>query len=280
MHIIPTTDGVQLAVHDFGGHGTRVLAAHATGFCATTWRPVAGHLATAQVIAPDFRGHGHSVTPPDYPYAWDRFADDVLATIDGTGWADNDDERPVGIGHSMGGAALLLAELRRPGTFRALWVFEPITFPPATREFMANNDNPLSAGARRRRSTFNSPDDAIATFGAKPPMNTFAADALAAYVEGGFAPQEDGHIAIRCRPDDEATVYATASGCVVFEHLHEVRCPTVVARGRKDEFGPSAIAGDVADALANGQLLAFDQLSHFGPMEAPAEIAAAIAALL
>lgn len=305
MRHIATTDGLDLAVHDLTDSPLddsssttpdanpptsgitetpthqpddterRVLAAHATGFCATVWRPVARYLDDAHVLAPDFRGHGQTVTPPGYPFAWDRFADDVLATLDDAGWFD-DDAPVTGIGHSMGGAALLLAEIRRPGTFAGLWVYEPITFPAEIRAFMAENENPLSIGARRRRPGFPSVDEAFTIYASKPPMGAFTPDALAGYVEGAFATAPDGSVTLRCRPEDEATVYGTAAGCSAFEHLGDVACPTVVARGRREAVGPAAIADAVADALPRGRLVAFEDLSHFGPMEAPDAIAASI----
>ena len=75
------------------------------------------------------------------------FADDVLAVVDALGL-----DGCVAAGHSKGGASLLLAEERRPGTFAALWCFEPIVFPGGGPG--PDGENPMAAGARRRRSTF------------------------------------------------------------------------------------------------------------------------------
>jgi hypothetical protein len=53
----------------------------------------------------------------------------------------------------------------------------------------------------------------------------------------------------------------------------------VVAAGG-DGGMPSQLAPLVAGALAHGRLERHDQLSHFGPQEAPDEVAAAIRAAL
>ncbi|HEY4377793.1 MAG TPA: alpha/beta fold hydrolase, partial [Acidimicrobiales bacterium] len=96
---LPSTDHVELTVHDLGGHGGDALLCHATGFHGLVWAPLASHLHGLHAWAPDFRGHGASVTPPGYEFSWDRFADDVLACVDGLGL-----DHPIGIGHSKGGA--------------------------------------------------------------------------------------------------------------------------------------------------------------------------------
>ena len=279
MITVDSSDDIRVAVHDLGGSGAPVLAAHATGFHGRVWTPIAQCLDGLHVVAPDFRGHGDTTVPDGYPLDWDRFADDVLDTLAALGWLDGK-TRPVGIGHSMGGAALLLAEQRRPATFAALWVYEPITFPEAARAHMGAGDNPLSVGARHRRPRFESFGAAVKTYGSKPPMNTFAPEALEAYVRGGFARGPDGDVTIKCKPANEALTYETAGSCDAFEHVAEVQCPTVVLRGQLEAFGPASIAESVAAGLANGRLEAHDNLSHFGPMEDPPGMARSIAALV
>ena len=120
-----SADGVEIAVYEFGGAGPPLLLAHATGFCATMYRPLGAELVDRfRVVALDFRGHGRSARPDNDDFGWDRMADDVLAVVERLGSTP-----AAGFGHSMGGAALLMAEERRPGTFRSLFLFEPIVFP-------------------------------------------------------------------------------------------------------------------------------------------------------
>ena len=56
--------GVELSVLDFGGSGPVALCAHANGFCAYLWQPVAERLrGEIRVLAYDARGHGDSSAP-------------------------------------------------------------------------------------------------------------------------------------------------------------------------------------------------------------------------
>lgn len=273
--------GVRLRLHDFGGVGTPVLAAHATGFAGPVWTPLARALDACHVVAPDFRAHGGSPVPVGADLDWARFADDVLTVVDACGWTtDRGSERPIGIGHSMGGAALLMAELRRPGTFSGLWVYEPIVFPPDVRAMVGADDNPLAGQARRRRTSFPSRADAQASYASKPPMDTFDAAALAGYVEAGFVDVDDGTVRLACEPENEAVIYTTAKTCDAFENLGALGCPVTVVRGEFAEMTPAALAERVAGAAPHGRLVTHDELSHFGPMEDPVGLAAEIAAFI
>jgi pimeloyl-ACP methyl ester carboxylesterase len=151
----------------------------------------------------------------------------VLAVVDAIGADDL-----VAAGHSKGGAALLLAEARRPGTFRSLYLFEPIVFPPVVSALSASGSNPLAEGARRRRPVFDSYAAAYDNYHGKPPFSVLHPDALRAYVDFGFSLQTDGTVRLKCRPEVEAEVFTMGGRNGAWDHLAEVTCPVTVAVGR------------------------------------------------
>ncbi len=268
---VTSSDGTRLATYDLPSDpdaAGEVLFVHATGFCAGVWGPVASHFSGMRRSALDVRGHGRSAVP-EAGMHWSGTAQDVLATIDALGL-----ERPFGIGHSMGGASLILAEQARPGTFRGLWIFEPIIFPKVLADA---GDNPLVAGARRRRADFDSASAAYDNFSSKPPFSVLDPQALAAYVEYGFETLDDGTVTLRCRPEVEAATYEMGPQHDAFEHLGGVRCPVTVARGGDSGPGPAALVPGIVDGLADGRIDEHPELGHFGPLEDPGRIAASIA---
>ena len=267
--LVASTDGVDLAAYDLGGSGRDALLVHANGFCAAVWAPLATALAPWHCVAFDARAHGRS-TPPATDMAWEGHRDDVLAVVDALGLVGT-----VGIGHSMGGAALLLAEQLRPGTFSSLWLFEPIVFPPHSVD---PTGNPLAEGARRRRDRFDSEATAFANFANKAPLDELSPECLAAYVHHGFELQPDGSVTLRCRPGDEAAGYDMGVRHGAWEHLGEVRCPVTVARGADFGMGPAAVAPQIVDRLARGTLEEHPELGHFGPLADPARVARSIVA--
>lgn len=215
----PSSDGVEVAVHDLGGDGPPLLLVHPSSFCAGALRPLARGLAGSfRCWGVDLRGHGDTTSPERLDYAWSGFADDVLAAVDGLGV-----ERPLAFGHSSGGAAVLLAEAERPGTFAALWCYEPIVWPEPERA--RERATRLAEGALRRRDTFPSREDAYANFAAKPPFSFLSAEALRAYLDCGFTAEADGSIRLRCRRETEGAIYVQAVEGDRFGRLAEVACP-------------------------------------------------------
>ena len=273
-----TSDGLGIEVYDFGGDGTRdLLMVHATGFCAEVMTPLARALSDRyHCWGIDLRAHGRSDRPADGNFEWSGFARDVRAGVDHLGL-----ERPDGFGHSCGGASLLLAEQAVPGTFGSLYCFEPVIF-PGTPEAGVIEDNPLSAGARRRRDTFPSAELAFTNFSSKPPFDALDPEALRGYVEGGFEliPADAGgdglSVRLRCRREDEAAIYAHGFGHDAFDHLPEVACPVTLACGAEtDSFGPTFLELDAA-RLPHPHIEILPGLGHFGPLEAPGPVAESV----
>jgi pimeloyl-ACP methyl ester carboxylesterase len=268
---VPSADGVEIAVHDLGSPGDGsadvLLFSHATGFHGLVWRPMAAHLSrTFHCLAIDLRGHGVSVTPSGASLHWDEMGRDVMAVLDSEVIPPS--RRVHGIGHSMGGAALVLAAAGRPQAFRSLWLYEPVVVAPGLLP-PTGHPNPMAEGAARRRDTFGSLDDAVANYESKSPLNQLRGDALWSYVEGGFATRPDGQVMLRCTPATEAALFRGASDNASWGVLGELDLPVAVVAGRDDEFGPVTFAPSIVECLPQGRLIERRHLGHFGPLEDP-----------
>lgn len=268
------SDGTAVAFYELGGAGPPLLLAHATGFHAHVWCPLVDELADRfRCVGFDQRGHGDTPPPVDGDFEWHGFARDGLAVVDAARL-----DRPFGFGHSAGATALLLAELARPGTFRALYCYEPVVTPADPGAVPAPPGASLATGARRRREVFPSRQAAYDHFRAKPPLSAFAPSVLRAYVDHGFddAGAGDGSVRLKCRSENEARTYEMGTSHGAWERLGEITCPvTVACGGRSDTFGPPA-AQLQASQLPRGRTEVFDGLGHFGPLEDPAAVAAAV----
>ena len=271
---IASSDGVSLALHDYNPDSlaTTVLFSHATGFHGRVFDPIADELvATHHCVTFDYRGSGDSTLPDNWGVRWSAYGDDAIAAARIT--ATNGSV--IGVGHSMGGAALVMAALREPELFRTLILFEPIIFPP--RPFDSpNTPNNLADGARKRRTTFASFDEALANYSAKPPLNVFHPAALSAYVKFGFHRLSDDKVTLKCSPEHEARTYETGALHETWDQLANLTVPTWVISGIEQDQGPSSIAPLIAEAIPGSHFIKFDDLGHFGPMQNPQRIASII----
>ncbi|MFN8035627.1 MAG: alpha/beta hydrolase [Acidimicrobiia bacterium] len=269
-----TTTGPSIVLHDWGGEGSPTLLSHPTGFHGRCWAPVATALVRARrrVWSLDFRGHGDSDRDP-HGYSWHGFADDVAAAVDHLGVAGAPGF--LGVGHSKGGAALLLAEIDAPGTFERLWCFEPIVL-PTDDEIPPNADNPLSKGARKRRDQWDSVEEAIESYASRPPLDVLRADALRAYVEYGLRRRNDGGFELKCRPEDESDVYSMGFSHGAYRRIGTIACPVVVACGEHTDAITPKLAEQLVARLPHGRVEVMGGLGHFGPMEGPDAVAASI----
>lgn len=263
--LIESGDGTPIALHSFGGTGPRLFVCHATGFHARNYLPlIARFTQSFEVFGIDVRGHGQSQLEPTDTFTWRDFAQDLLAAIDHLGG------EPVrAFGHSMGGTTILLADHARPGIIERAWMYEPIVFPAD----LAPRNSMMSEAAGKRRSIFPSKADALWRYASRPPLNVFRADALAAYVDGGFLDTDDGQVRLACRPHHEAMTY-NGAGTPASE-VAQFAAPIVVARGAfQDGPSPAEFAIALHDALGdNSTMQAYDDLVHVGPFQDPARIA-------
>jgi pimeloyl-ACP methyl ester carboxylesterase len=100
-------------------------------------------------------------------------------------------------------------------------------------------------------------------------LNALTPASLAAYVEYGLRDRPDGTVELKCRPEDEATMYQMGASLGLFPHLADVDVPVLVACGeRSDAIGPS-LAEAIAAKLPDGALEVWEKRGHFGPLEDP-----------
>lgn len=273
-------NGINLAVHDWGGDGSPILLAHPTGFHGVVWKPIAEALVAAgrRVWSFDFRGHGDSDAPPVERdgYSWSGFALDVFAVATHLGVAG--DPTLVACGHSKGGTALVLAEADHPGTFPRLWAYEPVMF-PSEQPLPPNEEFFLARSARRRRNEWSSVDEALTAYASKPPLDVMTPASLRAYVEYGLRDRGDGVLELKCRPEVEARVYAMGPNSRAFGRLSEITAEVVVVCGEASRDISPELGAQIVERLPHGRLEILEGAGHFGPQQDPARCVASILAL-
>jgi len=259
---------------DFGGGGPPLLFLHATGFHAWVWLPYVRRFAASHhVLALDQRGHGESDKPAT-GYRWETFGTDLKGFLDVLGL---DGVRAVG--HSKGAIAIAGAAAAGTRRIERAVLIEPVLIagPHAMEPAW---ENPLSAGARRRRSVWPSRAAMFAALGGRAPFDTWNEEFLRLYVEHGVAERPDGQVELLCPGEIEAQVYAHMPMTDGFGLLERLAVPTLVVRGERSPGFRTDDAVEAMRRLPAGTLRTVGGAGHFAPMERPAEVGDAIAAFL
>jgi pimeloyl-ACP methyl ester carboxylesterase len=270
---VPSPHGGALAVHDLSAadaheHDVPLLLVHPVSFHAHTWAPVARRLQhRGRVYAIDLPGHGSSPHVEGRPQDWQALATDVLEVVGAL-----ELESPIGVGHSMGGALLAMAEMAAPGTFRAIWAYEPVI--ARVGDVPEEIRTPPAQAPRPRRADFDSFEDAYAIYRAKPALARLHDEALRAYVDFGFEERESG-VRLRCLPEVSEAMAQGWQTAGAFERLGAIACPVHVVHGHHAVY-QARWAVELPAMLQFGTIEAHEALEHLGPLEAPAVIAASI----
>lgn len=276
---LDTVDGASIVVYDLAGDASLppLLISHATGFHAHCYRSVARALGDRfHVWALDHRGHGASTVPAGWDVDWTQFGLDTQLVAEHIA----PDGGLVGVGHSMGGATLLMAAHAEPERFDHLVLFEPISFPGNEYDPDPDEELPIAQGARRRRRRFPTRAAAIENYASKPPLSLMTTEVLTDYVDYGFVDthDDDGErvIELRCAPEFEAAVFMTGGSNGVWELLPEIETPCTIVSGVVSETEPSRVSEALAARLPNARYVRFDDQTHFGPFSHPDELAALV----
>ena len=247
-----------------------VLFVHATGFCKEVWHPVTTalhqrHRAT-RTVSLDLRGHGESERGGP-PYRWDLLTDDVVFTM-------GERSGVVGVGHSCGGAIVARAAALAPHLFSSIVLIEPIILPPPYRRL----NIPLARAAQRRRNSFPSRQAAYDRFRAGP-MADWTDDALDAYVDHGFAVQDDA-LVIKCEPIVEADTFREGANHDTWDLVGDIDIPVTIVSGELSDTHIPAFLDMLEGQFKAPRMVAVAETGHFLPMERPEAVADLIGGVL
>jgi pimeloyl-ACP methyl ester carboxylesterase len=267
------SSGIEIEMFDWGGGGPLALLHHANGFCAGLWGEVAELLrARFRVVAYDARGHGASSKPdPETPenYQWPRFGEDAGEVAQRLA-AEHGGRIPIGIGHSFGGTALMMAAADAPQRFERLLLIDPVLPSPsffAQVRARAAENRDLSSGARKRRQVFASRAETRSTWAGRAVFADWTPRALDLYAEFGLIDRPDGQVELACPAAIEATIFEQAIHLDAWKLAERVATPALILCAEKGNFGRAMY--DEVSARMGAARVADVPTGHLVPMERP-----------
>ena len=240
--------GGEVWAEHVAGDGVAVVLLHPGIGDSRVWDPVMPEVtARHRVVRYDVRGYGRS----DAPTSGYSRLEDLVAVLDQLQL-----ERVVLVGCSMGGGTALSLALADPGRVQGL-----VLLCPGEPGFPMPDETQLDAEYEALKSA----DDieGLVRFGlrlgAAAGHDDAAVAQLRAAVPGWLS--QDEHL----RPDPP-----------VYDRLHEVRQPTVVMVGDKDQPILAAVAGATAARIADAEFIWMPGVDHLPSLRNPALVAETI----
>jgi len=253
-----TVRGVELAFVDRGA-GSPVVLVHGFPLDHTMWDAQIEVLADQyRVIAPDLRGFGQSGVT-EGTVTMERMADDLAALLDAIGIAG-----PIALcGLSMGGYVAFAFQRKYASRLRSLILCD-------TR---AANDTPEMAAARLEMA------DRVLREGPAPLVDGMMPKLFAeATVQDCSAVVESlRSVMMGTAPNGiAAAARGMAERADATAALGEIECPALVIVGEHDAITPSEEMSAICRAIPGGRFVEIAGSGHMSPIEAPAEVNAAI----
>lgn len=267
----------RIPYEDWGGAGPCLHFAHANAYPPGAYRVFLESLARRYHL---ITAHHRPLWPGSQPEGladWSIFAEDLLVFLN-----QQHVEQLIGVGHSLGAVATLMAAVRQPGLFSCLVLIEPVFLLPDILAHFSDQaafdpeDLPLVQIARNRRNSWSSRAEAFAYLRPKRVFARWPDRCLWDYVEAGLRKNEGGYFELRFDPAWEAWIYGHIP-TNIWSIIPQLTVPTLAVRGSESDTLVSAAWELWQTKQPEAFFVEMAGAGHLLPMEKPIELANLIA---
>ncbi|CAG8729185.1 1446_t:CDS:2, partial [Dentiscutata heterogama] len=194
---------------------------------------------------------------------WSDFAQDILQLID-----EAKIQKPIiGIGHSLGGTCMLMAEIFRPGTFSSILVIEPILRPISCKLGVLEGTI-----VTKRRDRWPNRETAHANFSMNKFFQSWDPEMLNLYVQYGLYELPSGETTLKCPKNQEFNTFFNDVSLqyTTFHQIPKIQCPTLFVVGDYSNFDFKDLSLLKASQCQHSEIISVDA-GHLVPMEKPAQ---------
>lgn len=256
---------------DFGGTGDLIHFAHANGYPADGYRQLVNVLKdTHQIKAM----HARPLWDDDHRQlrTWKMFADDLIQFLE-----DHTMKGVIGLGHSMGGIATMVACVERPDLFSHVVLIDPVFLPPSFRWFQMmpyswqNRFNPMAKVAHKRRNRWASREEVFASWRTKRVFRKIDDDGLRHFVNAAIKPIDNGEVGLAFSREWETRIYCT--GVDMWKYWKKLSLPTLVIRADRSNVLLDPIWERMQKSNPKAGFITIENSTHLVPLEKPQEVA-------
>lgn len=264
-------DDVTISYLLYEGVGETLVLLHATGFLSWLWHPIASSLNSRyRIIAPNLCHHRRA-DPYQGGLDWFVLAADIARLL-----RELRVERPILIGHSMGGTVLAIAAGAGGIKPQAMVLIEPVFLLREIYQMeLRVEDHPLAAKSIRRSNGWSGWDEARRYLQTHRTFAAWDEEVRDLYLNHGME-EVGGEIRLVCSPQQEAAIFMGGLRYDPWTALPNITCPVLVVEGGESDHRQYVDLKKLAGEFPHGQYLLVPHGSHFMPMERPREMAGII----
>jgi len=259
---------------DLGGEGPVIHMAHANGFHPMMYRDLMSTLTPhynvkAKLFRPFWSDDHHKLK------SWKLFGDDLIKYCDQEGF-----KNIIGIGHSMGGIASVLAMAKRPDLFSKLILLEPVVLMPRyyySRFLPQALRQRIIAPAKiavKRKDRWASKEAAFEALSPKRVFKDIPENVFRDYIEYGTKDHPNGGVTLSYSKEWEAQVYMNSAD--PWPALKSLKIPVLVVRGAKSNVVPVSSWLYMKSMLKSFTFKEIENGGHLVPFEKKSEISKVI----
>ena len=176
------------------------------------------------------RGAWAEIPPPE-KFSWLDHTADLIAAI------ETSYQHPIiGIGHSFGGAQMIMAAAQRPELFSRIIAIEPASTPSRWFDLLLQlapsavlkRIFPMVTGSHERKAVWQSPQAFFDNYRHHSTFKRFTDSALRDYAEHGLVQRAQGDYQLLIHPHWESHIFSNTRW--LWRHVRKLRVPTLLIK--------------------------------------------------
>ncbi len=261
---------------DFGGKGELVHFAHANGFPPGTYNALINELrknnrVLSMKARPLWPNSDHQTFK-----TWQTAADDLIRFLDKQKLTG-----VIGVGHSFGANATVMAATKRPELFTKLILIEPVVLPNwmylatmVAPKWIVDKYHPVLRKTLERVELWTTREESFAHFRSKKVFDQMSDQTLWDYVNSVTEKTAEDKFALSYSKVWEAQIYRTITS--PWKDLGALEHPFLAVRGETSDTISTEVWNKLRSLNSKGRFLEMKGAGHLVPVEQPGEVAAAI----
>ena len=206
---------------------------------------------------------------------WDIFKNDTLNFLD-----QNNLFNSIAIGHSMGAVIILLIEIENPGTFKKIFLLDPVITSQAKSILYKlllsigaiDIMHPMIQATNRKRMIFENKDLMYQSYRNKKIFSKINNQDLMNYIDS-ITEERDDYIKIKISKKWENSIYRTGSihDVKIWKNIEKISVPSYVILPQKNQFGHFNYGSKLREKNRIFKNFFIKKSSHLFPIEKPQE---------